>query len=275
MGYIYKITNMVNGKIYIGQTIRNIDVRWKEHLKASDKFPIHMALRKYGHHSFKIEEVERCSDSDLDQREIFWISFFDSSNKDVGYNLTLGGAGGKKHDYTYIRSLWDSGMGTGEIADKTGIKQQTISTALTEHQNYSKCEAYSRGYAHARKTKGTPVSQYDIDGNYLNSFASSKDASMRVNGTTRQNIIRCCREKNGLSGGYQWRFTDDSPPERYTGLRNTRRTVAQYDTLGNLLCSYQSVADASRESDTDITSIFHCCNGRYKTANGFKWAYVS
>ena len=60
MGYIYKVTNNINGKMYIGQTRRTIEQRWKQHIYDSfnnslDTSAFHCAIRKYGIEAFKIE----------------------------------------------------------------------------------------------------------------------------------------------------------------------------------------------------------------------------
>ena len=116
MGYIYKITNQVNGKIYIGQTYRTVELRWKEHLShINGRYPINRAIKKYTPFSFKIETIEQCDDSHLDEREIYWIAFYHSNNAVYGYNCTAGGMGSKKIDYNEVYALWDKGLGTGEI----------------------------------------------------------------------------------------------------------------------------------------------------------------
>ena len=97
MGYIYKITNKINGKVYIGQTKKTIEERFQEHLK---KAKIHTnrylydAMNKYGYENFIISQIEKCPDNNLDEREIFWIAFYQSNNKLYGYNMTAGGGGG-------------------------------------------------------------------------------------------------------------------------------------------------------------------------------------
>ena len=69
MAYIYKITNLINSKIYIGQTIRSINVRWNQHKSESFNnhghgynYHLHNAIRKYGSDNFKIEIIEQCPD---------------------------------------------------------------------------------------------------------------------------------------------------------------------------------------------------------------------
>ena len=87
---IYKITNKINGKIYIGQS-KNIFKRWSEHryeAKNNDK-PLYKAFRKYGIENFTFEIIEICNIEQLNEREIFWTKFYNSYNN--GYNLTPGG----------------------------------------------------------------------------------------------------------------------------------------------------------------------------------------
>lgn len=101
MGYIYKITNNINNKIYVGKTTTTIQNRFKEHIKKAranvgcfDSY-FHKALIKYGIDNFTVEELD-IADSleELNQKEIYWIKTLDSTNGDIGYNQTIGGDGG-------------------------------------------------------------------------------------------------------------------------------------------------------------------------------------
>ena len=65
---IYKIENLINGKVYIGQSIE-IEKRWQKHLNAKDDFLIHKALRKYGKSNFSFSILEECAINELDARE--------------------------------------------------------------------------------------------------------------------------------------------------------------------------------------------------------------
>lgn len=103
MGYIYKITNNINGKCYIGKTERTINIRWSEHIRLSRlklDLPLYRAFSKYGIDNFSIEEIEQCDSDKIDEREIYWIDYFNSYRK--GYNCTAGGEGGIKTYEEYI-----------------------------------------------------------------------------------------------------------------------------------------------------------------------------
>lgn len=92
---IYKITNKLNNKIYIGQSI-NIYNRWRNHyysgikLNPNDDTLIHRAMNKYGIENFDFEIIEEISVNYLNEREKYWIQYYDSYNN--GYNMTIGGS---------------------------------------------------------------------------------------------------------------------------------------------------------------------------------------
>jgi hypothetical protein len=96
---IYKITNKINGKCYIGQS-DNIKRRWKEHKKDAFwtngngyDYPLYRAMRKYGIENFTFEIIEECAIDALNELEIFYISKYGSYEN--GYNQTLGGDSGE------------------------------------------------------------------------------------------------------------------------------------------------------------------------------------
>lgn len=95
---IYKITNQINNKCYIGQTIKSAEERWKEHQahafgshENDQKKTLYKAIRKYGVENFTFEVLQDGIDNfeDLDKAEIYWIDFYNSFVK--GYNETFGG----------------------------------------------------------------------------------------------------------------------------------------------------------------------------------------
>lgn len=134
---IYKITNLINHKMYIGQSV-HIEQRWKDHkarayYKDCEEYerPLYRAMRKYGLDNFDFEIVEECTVEALNERERYWIKFYNTFSD--GYNLTVGGDSSIQHDtvlLSVIDEIYDELMNgvltQSEIADKYGVSQPTI-----------------------------------------------------------------------------------------------------------------------------------------------------
>lgn len=87
---IYKITNKIDGKIYIGQTCRTFEERMKEHYSHANVY-VDRAIRKYGKENFDCVVIDTAETMDeLNEKEIYWIDYFNSMNPN-GYNLCIGG----------------------------------------------------------------------------------------------------------------------------------------------------------------------------------------
>ena len=99
-GYIYLITNDVDDKKYVGQTSRDIDVRFDEHIYDESNSAIHAAIVKYGRQHFSIKEIEKVPLSQLDEREIYWIAYYDAYKN--GYNKTPRGGYGVGNNYNNL-----------------------------------------------------------------------------------------------------------------------------------------------------------------------------
>lgn len=102
---IYKITNIKNDKIYIGQSV-DIKARITRHknffhpedysynsIKLELNMPIHKAMKKYGEECFTFDILELCPREKLDEKEQYWIAYYKSNNRQLGYNVTPGGLG--------------------------------------------------------------------------------------------------------------------------------------------------------------------------------------
>lgn len=91
---IYKITNNINGKIYIGQTKTSIERRFISHKSAARRginYILYKAIRKYSQENFKIELIEEVENNLANEREIYWIAKYSSTNNNIGYNSSIGG----------------------------------------------------------------------------------------------------------------------------------------------------------------------------------------
>jgi group I intron endonuclease len=118
---IYKSTNKIDKKIYIGQTTQDLDKRIKNHLKESKnniKRPFLMSLKKYGLDNFIFEVIDSASNlEELNEKEIFWINFYNSVSPN-GYNLTGGGQGKKLISTKELRLRISEGLKNSEKWNK-------------------------------------------------------------------------------------------------------------------------------------------------------------
>lgn len=138
LGIIYIITNDLNSKVYIGQTKRTLEERWKEHKRKrcsnnEHNMLIKRAILKYGEQHFKIKELEKCNIEDLNAREIYYISLYNSYNN--GYNLTIGGREGTselklKDKQTEIVELYKEGFPLRVLAREYSVDKFTIKHIL-------------------------------------------------------------------------------------------------------------------------------------------------
>lgn len=175
MPYIYKITNDINGKIYIGKTLNTIRERWEEHCndyqrRRCEKRPLYSAMNKYGIEHFHIELVEECSDKEINERERYWIEYYGSFK--YGYNTTLGGDGKNYIDYDFVVALYKENQNMSEVAKKLNILPETVSKILKSRNILT----LTSQEVTARKTS-KPIQAFDINDNYLFSFGSVNDAS--------------------------------------------------------------------------------------------------
>lgn len=107
MGYVYKITNKINGKSYIGKTEYSVSKRWQEHIRDSTRNrckdrPLYKAINFYGIENFTFEILEETNNTS--EREIYWITFYSTYSN--GYNATKGGDGKARINWLPILSYY-------------------------------------------------------------------------------------------------------------------------------------------------------------------------
>ena len=270
MGFIYKIWNEENDKLYIGQTSVGIKTRWSSHLKnyLTNNAVIYRAMRKYGAGVFHIEQIEECDNSLLDEREKYWINYYDSYKN--GYNSTPGGTAlpsGKMYarlnDMT-IQALWDQGMSICQIAEATQYSTTAIREHLQEYKNYSIEESEKRGLIQGAKTRSIPISQWNLEGNFIATYNSIAEAEQQTN-IPRQNIHKCLQKQRNAAGNYYWTYENELPIIKYS------TKIYQYDKENNLIAIYSTKADAAKQCKLDSGSISKVCQGKRKTCGGYRW----
>lgn len=142
MAYIYKITNLKNNKIYIGFTINEIQIRLRNHIRASRQNKkrhtyLHSAIRKYGEDFFIVEEIEQGDNKKLlKEREKYWIEYFKPD-----YNLTKGGEGclGYKHSEETKEKITGCPKGTKQTLSE---EQRNILSNRAKMMNEKKGSGY-------------------------------------------------------------------------------------------------------------------------------------
>lgn len=200
-GIIYKATNLENGKVYIGQTIKSLETRKNVHYsKYSSCVYFHNALMKYPKDSWTWEVIEQCdSREELDKKEIYWIAFYNSKNSAFGYNLTDGGQGSR-----------------GVIITDEHKRKTRESMLLAVTNNYSKANSQLK-----------PVKCVELNQN----FCSFSDAARKTNSNVNS-IRRVIKGELNTAGGYHWKLLEGE--ERIKCLPNAIYCVELdkiYDTI--------------------------------------------
>lgn len=243
---IYKITNLINGKLYIGQTKNSLNERWELHKRDFEigrkaKYPLYCAFAKYGLENFTVEVIHDNIDTfeDLDYWEKYYIKTLNTKSPN-GYNLTDGGQGihGYHHTEETKRII---GEKVKQNANKiyTPERSQKISKAnkgkkfSVEHKRKLSVIAQQRtgdknpffGRTHTDETKHKSAlklskTYYQIDkitGEILNRFECPRDAaeyiqSLHITKASLNSImhgIRMCSEgRYSNSYGYIWKSVD-------------------------------------------------------------------
>lgn len=165
MGKIYKITNTINNKIYIGKTKRDIKLRLQEHIRDSNNpdknIPLHQAIKKYGKENFIIEIIEdNIIDDELDNKEKYYIQLFHSLSHENGYNVTQGGDGGKTHPILTLSQV-------NEIIKILQDKENLLSFYDIGKQYQVSCStiaAINNGKSWPQVNISYPIRKYDTTG---------------------------------------------------------------------------------------------------------------
>ena len=140
-GFIYRITNKINNKVYIGKTELSIKARWRRHLdcvrKKVNRY-LYDAINKYGIDNFSIEVIESCSINKLSEREKYWIKFYKSQDKNFGYNMQEGGLGGRQPQ---------------EVIDRVRIKKRGFKHSIETRLKMSKAKKGKFNHSQSEETR--------------------------------------------------------------------------------------------------------------------------
>ena len=237
---IYKIINLKNDKIYVGQSI-HIEKRWIDH-KCTLRKGIHRnqylqnAWNKYGENAFKHEIIEECNILELDEKEIYWIKYYNTNNPLHGYNLDGGGKGNRN------------------ISDITREKLSIINSG-----------------------KYNPMAHSVICLETLEIFETITKANSKYN-IPKGEITACCNRKRKIAKGYHWMYydkyllSDENSINMILNEKPNSHNVKVLNITTNI--SYDSIKSASECTGIHRDRISKCCRGIVKSADGYEWKYI-
>lgn len=302
-GIIYKVTNTVNGKVYIGQTKKTLKARKKQHIKESEKdnpkkLYFHNALHKYGIAAFNWEQIDQAENaSQLNDKEQDWITYYGSYGK-YGYNLTPGGNAKISNEKAICAfsldgqllsehpSIWEASVHYGIPTSSIGFV--AIGKRITTHEkvflfkdsftNLAEMfrEVRNRNRRHTpERSEKREIIGINRDGQFL-IFPSIYQASKETF-VCRKSIFAICSDSKKVSKKWVFYFKEESPsPGTYDfevflsqavkRMHSRYRAVLVYDLDGKLVNRYKSPAEAERAFGCPRGAVSLCCSGKRKTA---------
>lgn len=213
MAFIYKITNLINNKCYIGKTEFSVEKRFKEHCldafrdRNKDR-PLYRAMRKYGINNFVVDIIEETENPE--EREIYWIEQFKTYRN--GYNATMGGDGKKYYNDDIILDHLIFNPNCAEVASDLHCSADTV-RAVAKKYSLQSHRCVSENFGDVNNKKMIPVIGYG-DG-VLCSFDSLADAASWVVETgrtksksrsVRSHISECAKGKLKSAYKMKWIF---------------------------------------------------------------------
>lgn len=240
---IYRIENLINHKSYIGQSI-DIYERWVEHKwalnnKQHNNKHLVSAWHKYKENNFKFTILEQCSVDKLNEREIYWVDFYDAYHH--GYNQTKGGDG-------CLGKVW------------TDEERAKISRAIYQIDLNGEIVCRFMNIDEAEKKTG-------IDHRQIWNCANKHCTRMSRNGKVYEHT-------NKTAGGYIWLYEDEFEnfDLSYYSSKTVSYIVCQYDLNWNLIKIWPS-AESVKCGGYEPTVIRSVCQGKFMTAYGYLWSY--
>lgn len=289
MAIIYKITNKINGKIYIGETTSSLEQRWKDHCRdgkngSHNKSVLHDAMHKYGIDNFSIEQIDEVPDEQRFEKETEYIIKYQSLISQRGYNIVLYGSGYGIYNADDFIALWEQGYTQQEIIDIIGCSQSTVKKFLSSY-GVTSFDFKSRAAIESAKKQGLnkPIEQYSLDGQFIQEWESASDCVRHNIDFIQSGISQACRGEISSYKGYLWKLKADTTPIEVLVQRclNTPegckppKKIAQIDkNTKQIVCIYNSAAQAARELGIKHKTNICLAARKGTLSHGYYWEYI-
>lgn len=214
---IYKITCKVNGKSYIGQTHENIERRFARHMgyqKNDNDTKFYRAVNKYGVENFYIEQIDTANtQEELDDKEIYWIKYYDTYKNGYNSKLSKGRCGGDTLSNHPNKEIISEKIRQSKIGDKNPMRRNGGLKA-------------ERNGMYGRRGKEAPSSRSCVaiseDGKHVMYFDTLSDIKNYFNVTTLGMVTSRCRGcTKSPYKGYYFKYAED-----YEKSSSTIETIA-------------------------------------------------
>lgn len=262
---IYKHTNKVNGKVYIGQTCQRPEDRWRNGKGYEGPYCFYYAIQKYGWDNFSHEILENNLPTVeiANEREKYYIKLYHSCVYDPecnGYNSTFGGEGvstwSEKEEELLYKYYPEEGPG---VAKRFNGK-------------YTSEAVRSRANALGIFCQFTAVLRLNDDWEIEKEY--TKISEVELDGYSRGSVLQCCQRSFTKSGNKYWCFKKDYGDdwEPWYGACVHNQPVYCWE----LQLSYNNAKEAARKTGANYSHILHCCNEvpKYNTSGGYHWCYT-
>jgi len=212
---IYKITNLVNNKIYIGQTINSIKRRiggYRDfYKKDTSSSKIHRAMRKYGFENFKFDVLHIVNTtSELNYLEKYLIRYYNTQNDNIGYNTEDGGvyrtmSEETKNKLSIInKEMYNNGW-INPFQGKKHTEENKLKMSEDRKNNPKYIGSGRLGKKFGKAYNAKRVIQLDINGNFIAEYESLMSATI-MNGWKKGGISAVCNKTMNTYKGFKWEF---------------------------------------------------------------------
>ena len=291
---IYKIQNLINGLLYIGQSI-NIEERIKKHRYSKDNTYLHRAIQKYGWKNFSTEIIEQCDSKELNEKQIYWIEYYDSITPN-GYNMIPGGSNGAglaKGKQIEQYSLSGQFIKIYPSANQAGLQNNINTSNIISCCNQKRNQAGLFQWKWKNSNKkivsiegnyyNDTILQYSLQGQFLKQYQSLEEVCQLFN-ISKSLLSNVCKGKQLTAVGFQWKYKHSNKiinnikQQKYKRITSTQFNhggINQFDKQGNFIAYYISALQAKRQTGVNNSNIGECCKGKRKTAGGYIWRYAN